>query len=210
MEKTLIKLFLLVYVTVGTVAIYEGINDLNRMWAEIKRPKEEIIYDLTPVELLTGKDIITTELEYDIEVCHYGTNKTYMDYNVLNKGSEQYRFIKTLTPVDGYFYTEDGYIAVALGSYFGELGTKYEFELSSGAVIKVVKAEHKADIHTNNGCEQRWDKSVIEFVIDAKTLPYWIDSKGYFLGGNFNKLDMFKGDIVKIVRKLEPLNPNNF
>lgn len=50
----------------------------------------------------------------------------------------------TMTIKDGFFYTYDGYMAVALGSYFGGLGERYGFTLSSGVVLKVIKAEPKS------------------------------------------------------------------
>jgi len=158
------------------------------------------VYEKIPQELMFWADEIT-EIEHQLEVCHYGVNKTYMDYRALNTSSAQYKLLMTMTIREGLFYTFDGYIAVALGSYFGPLGSKYSITLSSGVVLDVIKAEEKADRHTNDGCEQKWDKSVIEFVIDSQTLPYWVGSKGYFLNGNFNNADEFYGDIIKIVRK---------
>lgn len=193
----MIKLCLVTFLTLSSILpipiAYNGVVN------KITPPQLEVIYEKSPIELLFGEDEITP-IEHTLDVCHYGKNKTYMDYAKLSKESDQYKFLMTMMIKDGFFYTYDGYMAVALGSYFGELGERYEFTLSSGVVLKVIKAEHKADEHTNNGCEQKWDKSVIEFVIDSSTIKFWWGEK-YVLNGNFNNTKEFNGDIIKIVRK---------
>jgi hypothetical protein len=141
--------------------------------------------------------------EVKIDVCYSGSNKTYMDYKMItNKLSKQYQYIKTNMTVNekGYLVDNDGYIGVALGSYFGEIGTKYIFTLESGIKLRLVKVEKKADNHTNNGCEQKWDKSVIEFVIDENIAReyYKTPKNDYVNGGNFNKV--FNGKIIEIKR----------
>ena len=139
-----------------------------------------------------------------IPVCAEGVNKTYMSYEAItDRSSKQYQYIKEhMTPNDkGYLVDSDGYIGVALGSYFGPIGSKYAFTLSSGEVLNVVKVEEKDDAHTNNGCEQKWDKSVIEFVIDTTVAAeyYGVASNGYINQGNYNSI--YKGYIVKIERR---------
>lgn len=171
----------------------------------MKSVPSSIVYAKSPTELMFGLNEIS-EFEHLIDVCHYGVNKTYMDYKSLSKNSNQYKLLSTLATKNGFFYSEDGFMAAALGSYFGELGEKYIFTLSSGVELKLIKADEKADIHTNNGCEQRWDKSVIEFIIDSETLTYAMGGNGYFLNGNFNNTPEFSGDIVKIVKIKEDVN----
>lgn len=141
--------------------------------------------------------------EVRINVCSKGINKTYMNYKkITDKSSQQYQFIKNNMTVNekGYLVDNDGYIGVALGSYFGEIGTKYIFTLESGIKLRLVKVEKKADNHTNNGCEQKWDKSVIEFVIDENIAReyYKTPKNDYVNGGNFNKV--FNGKIIEIKR----------
>ena len=67
----------------------------------------------------------------------------------------------------GLLMDDEGFIGVALGSYFGPIGTKYYVTLSEGQTIPIVKIEAKADQHVSNGCEHLEDHSVIEMVIDA-------------------------------------------
>lgn len=135
----------------------------------------------------------------EIKVCSNSSVKTYMDYKkITNKSSKQWQFIHNsgqINIVNGYLMSGE-YIGVALGSYFGEIGSKFIFTLEDGKEIKVIKVEEKADDHTINGCQQKWDKSVIEFVIDSDYFPK--AKNGYVYSGNFNNLEQFKGKIIKI------------
>lgn len=145
----------------------------------------------------------TTELK----VCSSSKSKTYMSYKAItNTGSTQYKFIKSNMTVNekGLLVDKDGYIGIALGSYFGEIGRRYIITLDTGVILKVVKVEAKADNHTVNGCYQKWDKSVIEFVVDTKKAGeyYGVGSNGYIANGNFNNIPEFKGKIIKIEEEL--------
>lgn len=134
-----------------------------------------------------------------VDVCHTSSSKTYMLATSLSETSQQAQFIKNnMIAIDGLFYDKDGYVGVALGSYFGEIGTRYIFTLDTGIKLKVIKVEHKDDKHTNNGCEQKWDKSVIEFVVDSKTNNVWVGQNTFIANGNFNNLDRFNGAIAQI------------
>lgn len=163
---------------------------------EARKPKEEKITSQAMV-YVSEPNVINNE----ISVCNNSSTKTYMDYRkITSKTSKQYKYIQANMKVNdkGFLVDEEGYIGIALGSYFGDIGSKYIITLSGGQALKVVKIEAKADIHTNNGCEQKWDKSVIEFVIDTDVASkhFGISSNGYIMNGNFNK--HFKGTIEKI------------
>jgi len=124
-----------------------------------------------------------------------------MDYRrITNKSSKQYKYIKDNMKVaeNGLLYDNQGYIGVALGSHFGDIGNKFVITLDTGIVLKVVKVEAKDDKHTNNGCEQKYDGSLIEFVIDSENTTYWLGSNGYILNGNFNNHKDFKGNIERV------------
>lgn len=136
----------------------------------------------------------------DYNICSSSNKKTYMSYTAItNKNSTQYKFINNFMHVDettGLLkYNEDSeFIGVALGSYFGPIGSMYEFTLSTGKTIKAIKVEAKSDNHTIDGCYQKYDNSVIEFVIDVDK------AKSYYskLNGNFNNTTDFNGEIVAI------------
>lgn len=124
-------------------------------------------------------------------------SKTYMDYErITNVNSAQWRLIQTLTICDdGMLRDSDGYIAAALGSYFGPIGSRYVFTLEDGKELPIIKTDQKQDVHT---CENNifgldnWD--IIEFVVDTSKMPVW--NNGYVYGGNFNNVPEYAGDIV--------------
>ena len=149
----------------------------------------------------------------EIEVCASGTAKTYMDYRSTTvRSSRQYQFIHNELTVDentGFLYDVDGFIGVALGSFYGEIGDRFYFTLDSGVVLPLVKCEEKSDGDTDSkGCYHLGDNSVIEFVIDKNyALNYFGRlSNNYVLNGNYNNYDLFHGSIVKVEKVLDEKN----
>lgn len=140
-------------------------------------------------------------IEY-IEPCSTSSAKTYMDYRMITStSSDQYRYIQEHMEIsDGFLYDKEGNIGVALGSWFGEIGSKWHFYLDTGIVLKTVKIEAKDDAHTFDGCQQRWDTSVIEFVIDSETIRHEVADNVYIASGNFNNIEEFNGNILKLRR----------
>ena len=149
----------------------------------------------------------------DLNVCSGNSPKTYMDYRMTTVvSSRQYQFIHNCLTVDkntGFLYDSEGFIAVALGSYYGEIGDRYYFTLESGVVLPLVKAEEKADVDTDSrGCYHTIDRSVIEFVIDDDYAKAYFNSlsNGLVLDGNYNNYPLFNGDIVKVEKVLDEKN----
>lgn len=140
----------------------------------------------------------------DFYVCSSSDVKTYMEYSMItDPTSDQYWFIRENMTVDektGLLYDEDGFIGVALGSKFGGIGEKYLFYLENGQVLPLIKIEEKADEDCIDGCYQKYDKSVIEFVIDVDYAGNYFGRalNGFVLQGNFNNSKLFKGEITKI------------
>lgn len=146
----------------------------------------------------------------EVEACALGRTKTYMDYRAItNTSSSQYWYIRNYMEVDettGFLLDEDGFIGIALGSYFGPIGTRYYITLDTGIVLPVVKIEEKADKDTDSkGCAQKWDGSVIEFVINADIANnyYGYYGNGLVLQGNFSNYSIYQGSIEKIERVLD-------
>lgn len=163
---------------------------------------EYIKYDMNPMEVMFGKEIEPPPFEISIEVCSSSSVKSYMDYKTLSKNSNQYKLIEDkMKIIDGLLYDEYGFIGVALGSYFGELGSRYVFTLDTGIELKVIKLDEKDDKHTYNGCEHKKDKSVLEFVVDDLTNKFYIGEDGLIADGNFNNLPQFNGNIIKITKE---------
>lgn len=161
-------------------------------------------------DLIDYQKAYATEI---LEVCNTSSAKTYMDYRMTTVvNSRQYQFIHNELIIDkktGFLYDKDGFIAVALGSYYGEIGDRYYFTLESGVILPLVKAEEKADEDTDgNGCYHLADLSVMEFVIDDEyALDYFgRRSNNLVLDGNYNNYYLFSGDIVKVEKVLDEVN----
>ena len=149
----------------------------------------------------------------ELEVCARVGAKTYMDYRMTTVvNSRQYQFIHNELTVDkktGFLYDEDGFIAVALGSFYGEIGDRFYFTLDTGIVLPLVKAEEKADVDTDaRGCYHLNDTSIIEFVIDDYYAGqyFWNNGNGLVLNGNYNNYSLFAGNIEKVEKVLEEKN----
>ena len=116
---------------------------------------------------------------------------------------QQYLFSQAYMSEDG-FYMIDDYYCVALGSYFGEVGSKFKITLSNGYVFNAIKMDRKADIHMSNGFTHLSDGSILEFVISANTVKNYyshLSTNGYAVNGNISNIDRFNGYIVSIERE---------
>lgn len=138
----------------------------------------------------------------DVPVCSSNSTKTYMDADAItDTTSQQWRLLQTMYPNEkGIYQTEDGYLGVALGSTYGEIGSTYIVTLENGKKLPIIKVDEKADVDTINGCYQKYDGSVMEFVIDSEKAAayYGISDNGYILSGNFNNHSEYKGSIIKM------------
>lgn len=144
----------------------------------------------------------------EIELCSPNASKSYMDYRAVNLVySNQYQYIHNHCIVDktGFLLNEENFIGVALGSYFGEIGTCYYFTLDSGVILPVVKVDEKDDGDVYDGCYHRLDNSVIEFVIDSDVAGdyFGVYANGLVLSGNFNNYDLLSGNIEKVEKVLQ-------
>ena len=145
----------------------------------------------------------------ELNVLYSSSVKTYMDYRkITNESSPQYQLIhsdKIFVNKKGYLQTEDGYIGVALGSYFGDIGSKFIVELSTGKELKLIKVERKDDKHTDrNNFIGSANYDIVEFVVDTKTdyMKNNVMANGYIFNGNFNNNKEFEGHVVNIEKVL--------
>lgn len=142
------------------------------------------------------------ETSEEIPLCAYGIyTKSYMDADtVTDEDSLQYKLLSQMHINEkGLYETDDGYVAIALGSYYGGVGTKYLITLDTGVTFKAIKADEKADEHVYDGCIHKVDGSMMEFILDTdKASQYFGLSNGYVAGGNLNNSNDYRGDIVEI------------
>ncbi len=177
---------------------------------------EELDVTTGDLDLTTLRDYQKVYKSEELEVCSVSATKTYMDYRAItSKTSKQYRYIQANMTIDeatGFLVDSEGFIGVALGSYYGEIGTRYYITLASGVVLPVVKVDEKADGDTVGGCYNSSDGSVIEFVIDtdyaAASELFGISGNGLINSGNYNNIELFSGEIAKVELVTDELNPN--
>lgn len=159
---------------------------------------------IDPIEPSIHPLVHETYITESMAVCNSSSVKSYMPYTAItNKQSRQYKFIQENLDINqetGLLEDSDGFIAVAMGSYFQEIGTRYLITLDTGITLKLVKAEQKSDSDTANGCSHESDGSVIEFLVDKKIAStyYGTANNGLILSGNFNNNEDFKGRIIEI------------
>lgn len=167
-------------------------------------------------ELITAESADSESVEQEqsrntkaIPMLHKSSTKTYMDYRkITDRSSPQWKLIHSdeiFVNQKGYLQTSDGYIGVAMGSYFEDIGNRYIIKLSTGEEIKVIKVERKDDRHTDKSNFIGSDNyDIIEFVIDTKTahMRSNIYPNGYIYSGNFNNCSEFSGIIESIEKVL--------
>lgn len=129
--------------------------------------------------------------------------KTYEScYAITYKPSKQYALLhgdnKLIYRQDGMIQDEEGYIAAALGSYFGPIGSKWIFllEKEDGTQheLKIIKADQKQDRHTINTINGKANTDIIEFIINDKVMQK--AKNGLVYSGNFNNCPDFNGTVI--------------
>lgn len=107
------------------------------------------------------------------DVPRNNTIKSYMDYRTITlKSSKQYKLQKSLAYTgDNGLRMVNGRYCVALGSYYTTtIGQYVDIELENGKVIKGILADCKSNRHTDSTNRIHPDGSVVEFVVDTKSL----------------------------------------
>lgn len=159
-------------------------------------------FDSDSFKLSDLKNYQREYLSESIGACSTSSTKTYEDYKLItSKESKQYKYIHNNMTVDettGLLIDEDGFIGVAMGYQFGEIGSRYYVVLDTGIIIPVVKVDAKASVDAPNGCSHSIDSSVIEFVLDTDIALSYFGGKDYVCNGNLNNSDLLKGNIQDI------------
>ena len=122
-----------------------------------------------------------------------------MDYRTItDTTSKQYKLIESgiFNTSSGLLITDDGYIAVALGSKFGGIGDKFRITLDNGTTFLAIKTDEKSDRHTINNCHHADDGSLVEFVVDVKNLK--VENKLAYVMGDISYVEGFNGKVTSI------------
>lgn len=179
----------------------ETLNEEKEDLAESCRNLEQNYYDLlenynslkNSIDWLTTQEIVLANEDNSF--------KSYMSYKAItDSSSKQYNLLYSGNITiceDGLLRDNDGFIAVAIGTYYTrDVGDRFIATLSSGKKIKLIALDIKADEHTVDGANQYLDGSMIEFIVDTYKISMTYNKAS--LMGNFDYSDEFNGNIVKI------------
>lgn len=164
-----------------------------------------LIISTTKAEAMTNLD--TSNLELREMFTHETGNSqkmVYMDYRAItNTASDQYRLQQhpqcTINE-QGFLTYQDTYYAVAMGSYWGEIGDKFIVRLENGNVINCIIGDRKADIDTDKlNYAHNDDGHILEFLIDSDS-PYMIQAGIRELGLVNLAFSEFDSKIVSICK----------
>ena len=175
---------------------------LNRIIEERDETIKSLLVDTTlgnEWETASNENSLAPVEEFEeVEVCAYSPKKLWMDYRMItDESSSQYWYIQEHMSVqdNGLLLSADGYIGVALGSVYGEIGNKYTVTTNTGNIFKIVKIDEKADRHTTNGCYDS-SGSMLEMVVDTNLM----DENAKF-HGDYDVVSEFNGTIIKILKE---------
>ena len=117
---------------------------------------------------------------------------------ITREGSRQLAYvILSTTDEIGFCLFQDRFM-VAMGSYYGDLGSCFLVTLSNGVQLEVVMTERKRDDHTDRLNQHHLsDGSVIEFIIDRDVMDKNLQERG-------DMFAVFGGYPVKIERIENP------
>lgn len=149
---------------------------------EVKKLKEELEKKNKILSIPTG----------------FNNFKSYMDYKCIKKDCKQGNIVygeNAWTDEDGLRKSGE-YYCVALGSYYGNIGDKFIIETKKGNKYKIIKADEKANKHTDssnrytlsNGCMMEW-------IVEINKLDKFVKSSG-----NIDNITKVSGAIIKITK----------
>lgn len=165
--RKLIIIIIFILAAIGWIGWLECNVDAENVKCKTQKQNVEIEATAVEPESVIENDIPEIELETKISpwipISEFEAapveleTKAYTNYKVIGKGgdSAQSKYIYNHLTVcdDGYLRDKDGFIAAALGSYFGgyhadSIGTRWVFVCKDGTEIPIVKVDVKQNEHT--------------------------------------------------------------
>ena len=200
-----IIILLLIILIIQLIFISVQLNELYNIKKEVVNNNVECTY--TSTEVCKESSDIEDEEENEIETEEVWLKDTdgsyikpYMDYNMItDKSSKQYKFIHRDDVKEddrGFLMQDEEWYCVALGSYFGSIGSKYIITLDNGNEVKIVKSEAKSDKHTDEDNYLSFNGHIVEFLINTNSC--WMYDNDIIYNGSLNAYDKLEGSIVSI------------
>lgn len=139
----------------------------------------------------------TEDKSYPLSLTSKSNNKPYMDYRAItDTSSNQYALLLSSYTDDNGLVMIDGCYAVALGKWFGEVGSKYKVTFDNGNEICIIKVDEKQTAHTyENNDMYGFNGHIVEMLVDTDKLD---DTARYT--GNCDCIKAVSGTITKIER----------
>ena len=208
-SKNFLKKYYSLIIAIIVVAVIFTINiiDENNIQKEeqVKNPSKETVQ---PVEKPKqkknrGREQIKTVLLEDewelIPIYSDSSCKLWMDYRAItNTDSVQWQLLQKAVIGDDGILRIDGYVCVALGRGYGNLGDKFLFQIGNKR-IKCIFTDMKADTDTLNG--EGWLDpygNILEIIVDEYAINNTCRSMG-----DMNYTETLEGPIKAIWRLKE-------
>ena len=213
--KKILKKYYSLFIAIIVIAVIFTINIIgekniqeqeklaNKPSKEITQPIEESKKDkkIENKKENRGREQIKTvlrESEWEsIPVYSDSSCKLWMDYRAItNIDSVQWQLLQKAVVGDDGVLRIDGYVCVALGRSYGNLGDKFIFQIGNKR-IKCIFTDMKADFDTLNG--EGWLDpygNILEIIVDE----YQINSVSRSMG-DMNYTDSLSGKIIHIWRE---------
>lgn len=163
---------------------------------EEKVVSSETTYSETESVITSSINLYTDGINFQVPENQSGF-KSWMPYTALSKSSRNYKMLINMGHVDeNGLWMINEYYCVAMGSYYSkELGDLFEATLSNGNTVKLITADHKANIHTDSTHRVSGNGCMTEFIIDRSKLNSKIRTSG-----SVGSLSQFNGTYTKIVK----------
>lgn len=121
--------------------------------------------------------------------------KAWMDgCAITDYSSRAYSQLRKMTIDENGVYSDGEYKAVAMAAFYGKVGDKFRFTLSSGQVFYGVMTDIKQDAHVDSYYRDS-NQGLIEFVVDTNSLTYMA-----LVTGSLNCV--YEGKVIRIEREL--------
>ena len=192
MEKKMIK-FNLIFSAVGLVIFIVLVVSLLSV---LKASTSDLLLDKYYIELdrkdsLLGYTGLTSDYTEHFP-CSSNTFKSWMDFRAItNPNSEQYK-LQHIASTEDFLGLRllDGYFMIAISQSYGNVGDVVEVFLEGNSFLAII-GDIKHGGHSD-GCSSDRDGSMLEFIVDVKSLHADIKRSG-----NFNSF--FEGKVLRVL-----------
>lgn len=146
-------------------------------------------------------------------------SKTYMKFQTLgyNSWNRQSHLSRGSYAYTGDYQIRmvDGRMLIALGTHYcSTIGTYIDVELENGNVLACMLGDVKSDAHTDETHRyQKWDHSVLEFVVDSpgSSASDYSVIRALGIDGNYSVLPCFNSRVksIRVYDRVFPINMND-